>query len=82
MSDYGYGVDEDDIQQIPPYGRVERLDVLVRCNRCGSIIEGDVFGQSLHEVWHRTVDERIRRAATALPQVYGSSSVVDPEVTG
>jgi hypothetical protein len=72
--DYGYGVDDDGIEQIPPYGQVERLDVLVRCNHCGAIVEGDVYGQSLHDSWHRSLEARLRQAATALAQVFGGRS--------
>ena len=70
--DYGYGVDADDIGQLPPYVPVDRTDVLVRCNRCGAVVEGDVVGTKLHDIWHADLETQIERAAHALPQVYGS----------
>lgn len=51
---------EDDELKIPKYVQVERTDTLVRCNRCGAVVEGDVAGQVIHDVWHDTETRRIR----------------------
>lgn len=72
--DYGYGVDSDGIGKIPPYIPINlssiSLQALARCNRCGSIVEGDTTGTTIHDIWHTNLDERIRQARTALPVKY------------
>lgn len=81
---YGYGEDSDGIQQIPPYSQLRRdqstptsmiVDRLVQCNKCGSVIVGDVFGQTMHDVWHKNLDYQIECAAHALPQRYKGAQI-------
>jgi hypothetical protein len=45
---------------LPPYSPVGRTDTLVRCNRCGSVVEGDVLGQNMHDIWHQRLDRPVR----------------------
>lgn len=66
--DYGYGVDADGIEQIPPY--TQHVDITVRCNRCGALVDGTAAGQVIHDVWHNVLDARIDRARHALPTRY------------
>lgn len=47
---------------LPYFVPVERTDTLVRCQRCGAVVEGDVTGQSQHHIWHENLDARVRRA--------------------
>lgn len=52
--------DSDD-EELPHYIPLERIDILVRCNRCGSVVEGDVVGQNIHDIWHDNEAQRIGR---------------------
>ena len=47
---------------LPLYVPVERVDTLVRCQACGAVVEGDVVGQQQHNVWHRSLESKVRRA--------------------
>lgn len=52
---------EDDELELPRYVPLERVDTLVRCNRCGAVVEGDVAGQAIHDIWHDNEAQRIGR---------------------
>lgn len=71
--DYGYGKDDDGIEQIHPYVQILPSDIraLVRCNRCGGIVEGTSVGTIQHNIWHNNLDIRIEQARNALPRVFG-----------
>jgi hypothetical protein len=47
---------------IVEYRPIDRIDTLVRCNRCGAVVEGDVVGQSIHNIWHDNEEDRARIA--------------------
>lgn len=53
---------DDGLDGLPPYVPVERTDTLVRCQRCGAVVEGDVVGQNQHDIWHRSLASNLRRA--------------------
>jgi hypothetical protein len=59
---------EDPMEYVP----IDRPDALVRCPRCGAVIEGNVAGQAMHNVWHSGLDRQIEKAARWRPApVYG-----------
>lgn len=37
---------------IPMFDQIQRVDTLVRCNVCGTVIDGDVVGTTQHILWH------------------------------
>lgn len=61
-----FGPDDLDLLG-PPYTPVERVDVLVRCNRCGAVVDGNVLGQNQHDIWHSSFDRRIEQAGRWKP---------------
>ena len=54
----------------PEYQPIERADTLVRCGRCGAVVEGDVAAQAMHRVWHNVLTRDIEHARNALPRRY------------
>jgi hypothetical protein len=70
MSDGDYG---DGPDQIPFYVPIVRTDTIVHCNRCGALVDGDVGGQAIHNVWYENLDHRIARAGNQIPTRYGST---------
>lgn len=66
---------EPDDFDLPPYVPVERTDILVRCQRCGAVVEGDVVGQNQHDIWHNGLNDKIEKAARWKPAPrYGGQS--------
>ncbi len=49
-------------EELPPYVPLERTDILVRCQRCGSVVEGDVVGQTQHNIWHDSIEHKLSTA--------------------
>lgn len=57
----------DEPLDVARYVPVERTDTLARCNDCGSVVEGDTFGQVQHDNWHQRLDQQIELAARWRP---------------
>jgi hypothetical protein len=57
--------DDDEFRTFVP---IDRTDILVRCNRCGGVLEGDSAATTMHTIWHDDLNLRIERARKALPQ--------------
>lgn len=40
------------MNNIPMFDQIQRVDTLVRCNVCGTVVDGDVVGTTQHLLWH------------------------------
>jgi hypothetical protein len=57
----------EDEEETPLFGEnsgkyvpIDRKDTLVSCNRCGAVVQGDVYGQAVHNIWHDNEGMRAR----------------------
>lgn len=49
------------------YIALDRNDTLAECHDCGAVVQGDVVGQTKHDLWHQELDQKIELAARWRP---------------